>query len=144
MNAKPSSTPAALRRAGVALATLGWTILVVLAASRITLAAPRDDGALFAGLALGMACLISGATLLLLHALREGFGALDSFFAAALARASQRKPDAAQSPSAPAPRRGFIGDRPYVLRSNGAVEVETLFGPRLFSSLADAEDFIGA
>lgn len=143
MNAKSSPAPSAVRRAGVALGALGWIGLILLAASRMATGAPRDGGALFAGLALGMACLVTGCMLLVLHALREGFGALDSFFAAALARTAQRKPDAPQN-SEPAPRRGYIGDRPYVLRGNGAVEVETLFGPRLFSSLADAEDFIGA
>lgn len=141
-SAQPAS---ALRRLGLLAGALGWGLMLALAASRLALAAPRDDGLLISGLAIALACLLTGATLLVLHALRTGFGALDAFFAAALARATQRpaKPPPEPQSDAGTPRRGFIGDRPYVVRRDGAVEVETLFGPRLFSSLADAEDFIG-
>jgi len=142
-----SARPApALRRLGLLAGALGWGLMLALAVSRLALAAPRDDGLLISGLAIALACLLTGATLLVLHALRAGFGALDAFFAAALARSTQRPakpPPPEPQPDAGAPRRGFIGDRPYVVRRDGAVEVETLFGPRLFSSLADAEDFIG-
>ena len=142
-----SAQPAlVLRRLGLLTGALGWVLMLALAVSRLALAAPRDDGFLISGLATAFACLLTGATLLVLHALRTGFGALDAFFAAALARAAQRPakpPSPEKQPDPVAPRRGFIGDRPYVVRQDGAVEVETLFGPRLFSSLADAEDFIG-
>lgn len=130
---------------GVALCALGWMALVALVAARILLGAPRDEGILLAGLAAACASILTGATLLVLNALRTGFGALDSFFAAALARSAQRR-DERPSVATPetAPQRGYIGDRPFVARSDGSVMVETLLGPRLFPSLADTQDFVGS
>lgn len=136
---------AARSSAGFALGALGWAALLALAATRMLLGAPRDDGVLFAGLAAACASILTGATLLVLHALKTGFGALDSFFAAALARSAQRR-DEQPSVATPetSPQRGYIGDRPFVARSDGSVMVETLLGPRLFPSLADAQDFVGS
>lgn len=139
--ARPTPKP---RRAGVVLGVAGWVILISFAVSRLALGAPHDAGAFVVGLAVALALLMTSATLLLLDALREGFGALDSFFVAALARSSQRREEAVRQPQTEPRRRGYIGDRPFVANSDGTVTVETLLGPRLFPSLADAQDFIGS
>ncbi|MCB1539348.1 MAG: hypothetical protein KDJ25_00415 [Rhodoblastus sp.] len=108
------------------------------------LGAPRDDGALAAALVVAVALLMSSATLLILDALRAGFGALDSFFAAALARSARRRDEPARPPPPARSRRGVIGDRSFVENDDGSVIVDTLLGPRLFPSLADAQDFVGS
>ncbi|MFV0279815.1 MAG: hypothetical protein ACK5JM_03510 [Rhodoblastus sp.] len=138
------------RNAGVFSGAAGWALLIALALSRALLGAPADNGALAASLAVAFALLLTSATLVLLNALRVGFGALDAFFAAALARSALRREEPPQtSPLARAEhehkvRHGYIGDRPFVANDDGTVTVETLLGPRLFPSLADAQDFIGA
>lgn len=38
--------------------------------------------------------------------------------------------------------RGRLKDRAYVLYLDGTVEVETMLGRRIFSSLRDAQEFI--
>lgn len=132
------------RRAGVVMGVAGWIILISFAVSRLALGAPQDTGAFVAGLAVALALLMTSGTVLLIDALREGFGALDSFFVAALARSSQRLEEAARQPQPETLRRGYIGDRPFVANGDGTVTVETLLGPRHFPSLADAQDFIGS
>ncbi|MCB1543884.1 MAG: hypothetical protein H6872_06430 [Methylobacteriaceae bacterium] len=144
MRAKGSATTTRLRRAGVFAGAFGWAALIALAVSRLTLGAPRDDGALAVALVIAVALLMTGATLLILDALRAGFGALDSFFAAALARSAQRRDEPARPPPPARSRRGVIGDRPFIEHDDGSVIVDTLLGPRLFPSLADAQDFVGS
>jgi len=133
---------ALLRRAGWMSCFFGWIMLISFAAARFVLGAPQSDGALLAGLALAFAFMITGVGLILLDALHAGFGALDSFFVAALARSSERRKETLRQPSSE--MRGYIGERPFVANSDGTVTVETLLGPRHFSSLADAQDFIGS
>lgn len=132
------------RLAGAGAIVTGWVLLAVLAAGRAALGAPQDLGLLIAGAAFGLAMVATGAALLLADTLNAGFGALDAFFTAALARATQRREDARPAPPPQQPQRGYIGDRPFVANSDGTVTVETLFGPRLFPSLADAQDFVGS
>jgi hypothetical protein len=40
--------------------------------------------------------------------------------------------------------RGALNGRDYVLFRDGSVVVETLLGPRRFSSITEAQEFIGA
>lgn len=40
--------------------------------------------------------------------------------------------------------RGELNGRDYVLFRDGSVMIETLLGPRLFSSITEAQEFIGA
>ncbi|HPG03877.1 MAG TPA: hypothetical protein PLB34_12435 [Rhodoblastus sp.] len=141
MTAQIKRSVTRLRSAGVILGVSAWTLLVCLCATKLMFDAPRD-GALLLALGIVIALLVTGATLILVHALRTGFGALDSFFVAALARSAQRR-EAATPPRTP-PRRGVIGDRPFVENADGSVVVDTLLGPRLFPSLADAQDFVGS
>jgi len=141
MTTRRQRTLSQLKSTGVALCAAAWGMLACLCATKATLDAPRDGGLLLA-LVIVIALLITGATLLVVDALRVGFGALDTFFAAALARSAQRRePSAAPRTQ---PKRGVIGDRPFVENSDGSVIVDTLLGPRLFPSLADAEDFVGS
>lgn len=144
MKAEKAGPAPRLRRAGVLPALASWAILISCAVSRLAFGAPHDTGALVAGLAVAFALLMTGATLMILDALRDGFGALDSFFVAALARSSQRREEALRQPQTEPRRRGYIGDRPFIANSDGTVTVETRLGPRHFPSLADAQDFIGS
>ena len=137
MTAQIKRSVTRLRSAGVILGVSAWTLLVCLSATKLMFDAPRD-GALLLALGVAIALLVTGATLILVHALRTGFGALDSFFVAALARSAQRRE------AATPPRRGVIGDRPFVENADGSIVVDTLLGPRLFPSLADAQDFVGS
>lgn len=130
---------------GVLLTASAWALLVCLFALRLVFDAPRADGALLLALGIAIALLATGATLLVVDALRVGFGALDSFFAAALARSAQRGEAAPPAPPPRTqPRRGLVGGRPFVEESDGSVVVDTLLGPRRFPSLSDAQDFVGS
>jgi len=145
MSARPTQRATKPRRAALLCGAMGWVVVLALAITRIALGAPRETGVLAVLLAAGFALLATSATLFLLEALHDGFGALDSFFAAALARSAERPPPTPpQQPQPERPRRGYIGDRPFVANDDGSVVVETLLGPRLFPSLADAQDFIGS
>jgi hypothetical protein len=141
-----------LKTAGLAGVAAGWFVVIATVAARIA-GARLDVGDIELAACIAIAFFLSGATLLVLEALRTGFGALDSFFREALARSARRASDAAKT-TAPPPskppaadtiqRRGFLGDRPYVLYENGGVLVETLLGPRRFQTLEDAAEFVGA
>ena len=144
MKAEAVRGGSATRPMSIVMGAAGWTLMILLAACRLTLGAPHDTGLLVAGLAFAFALQATSATLFLLAALRDGFGALDSFFIAALARSSQRREEALRQPQPEPRRRGYIGDRPFVANDDGSVTVETLLGPRHFPSLADAQDFIGS
>ena len=94
MRAKGSATTTRLRRAGVFAGAFGWAALIALAVSRLTLGAPRDDGALAVALVIAVALLMTGATLLILDALRAGeampAGPLDGLRASAMIEAAYR------------------------------------------------------
>lgn len=139
----------ALRTMGTVAFVAGWAALLVATTSLLVGAsAPSPVG--LAALALAFGLLSSAALFLILDALRVGFGSLDAFFQEALARSARRTaqtptPSPAPEPArAQAEQRGFIGDRPFTLYGDGTVAVETLLGVRVFASLADAQDFIGA
>lgn len=146
-----------MRRAGLIIAGLGALELVTLAlwcAWRVWRGEGLPPATLEAELFCGLV-MAAGFALAALSILQTGFGALDRFFQAALERSAPRpakdESPAARKPHAPdgpAPgrvvRRGAIGSRPYAEFSDGAVEVQTLLGPRRFGSLPEAIEFIGA
>lgn len=170
---------------------LTWTGFMIVAGGWVLLlAAPQlnDAAAHFSGrpleaatsnnvAAIAQCAILSGLGIGIIGALQTGFGALDRFFAAVLARSGQTRAQpvapsasypvaqstksaarnrAAQGAVAPAkaiggrqpapPRkileRGWVKDRAYVLFVDGSVEVETMLGRRIFSSLQEAQEFI--
>jgi hypothetical protein len=88
--------------------------------------------------------ILSGFGIAILGALHTGFGALNGFFEAVLARTaqSQGKSDLPHVRNRQIVERGWVKDRAYVLFTDGAVEVETMLGRRQFPSLQDAKEFI--
>lgn len=133
---------------GLIIVALGWTLLLSTpqladywaSVSGRPVSSTSSD---MAGIA--QSTILSGFGLAILGALQTGFGALKSFFDAALARTShtpvkavgQRPPHARKIAE-----RGWVKDRAYVLFNDGSVEVETMLGRRLFASLQDAREFI--
>lgn len=45
--------------------------------------------------------------------------------------------------SAGGPLKGQIGDRKFMVQADGSVEIETLLGPRRFTSIESAREFVG-
>jgi hypothetical protein len=133
--------------AGRAAFAAGWLVLLASIFARAG-GLPMQTADFVALLAIAFFLLTSGATLLVLDALRRGFGSLDAFFNEALARSTRRKAEEARCATPPpgqrAQRRGIVGDRPYVEYGDGTVAVETLLGVRLFNSLTEAQEFVGA
>jgi hypothetical protein len=132
--------------AGKAFLASGWCIMLLVIVVRIADAQARESDWLIA-LAIGASLILTGCSALMLAALDRGFGALDRFFQEALARSARRASDLAQQTQTSEPlaeQRGMLGDRPYVVESDGSVIVETLLGMRRFGSLREAEEFVGA
>lgn len=137
---------------GLLVAGLGW-------AAPWAAPAPGDDGIAFllqyaASLdgmkAVSQNMILSGFGIAILGALQTGFGALDRFFGAIARRNAEKAgsggPSDADSfafTAEKAVERGKLKDRSFARFADGSVEVETLLGLRRFSSLADAEGFIG-
>jgi hypothetical protein len=147
---------------GLALVILGWVVLV----ADLTLSdSVLKEGSLVAVLSLkadivtlAQTLVITGLGLVIVGALRDGFGALNRFFDAVLQRSSTPRPAPMPDPPtadvehgdltavtpggdrilSPAPHR----DRNYVVLPDGSVEVETLLGTRIFATLDEARDFI--
>ena len=103
---------------------------------------------------------VTGLGLAILGGLREGFGALNGFFDAALQRSAAQRPSSVSDVSdefveddvdtgyQPVGNR-FAAERPahgsarnYTILSDGSVEVDTLLGTRIFASMDEARDFI--
>ncbi len=122
-------------------------------------------------LTIAQTVILSGFGLALMGTLRSGFGAFTRFFDAVLQRSAAPRPrepvvldpepvvDVEPQPSAPkskpetiivqangaGPDKGKPGrssNRNYVILSDGSVEVETMFGTRIFATLDEAKDFI--
>ena len=146
---------------GLAMVVLGWVILVVdlvagdaelRAGGLVAVLALKSDIATLAQL-----LVVTGLGLAILGGLREGFGALNGFFDAALQRsASQRAnpetsgelddDDIDTAPSASShgatEYHPHAPARNYRVLPDGSVEVETLLGTRIFASMDEARDFI--
>ncbi len=144
---------------GLSVALLGWIVLAADTALGVFTAS-------FGGLAMSAVmrqdifaiaetAIFSGFALAILGALRAGFGALHRFFDAVLHRASTPKPAPVTYPEPvvdtvdvpPPPRRTVDakaqrGGRNYTILANGAVEVDTLLGTRVFASLDEARAYI--
>jgi hypothetical protein len=96
-------------------------------------------------LAIAQRAILTGLGLAIVGAVQTGFGALNTYFEALLERTGKMR----SKPSGPAQpqkkiivERGRVKDRAYVLYIDGTVEVETMLGRRIFSSLRDAQEFI--
>ncbi len=144
---------------GLALAGIGWALLLGATASVDMFAMRRPVVPTFqADLADIAKCIVgSGFGLAIIGALQTGFSALNRFFEAVLMRSAQRtmpSPQAAShGPGAPVPGAmqatpverepaRATAKRPYRLRADGSVEVDTILGTRLFKTMAEARDFI--
>lgn len=149
---------------GLSVALLGWIVLAADTALGFVSAAP--GGVMTAVMrqdvfAVAETAIFSGFALAILGALRAGFGALHRFFEAVLHRASTPKatpvaypepviePSVAHPSQAPHPPQHRTVDvkaqrqgRNYTILANGAVEVETLLGTRVFASLDEARAYI--
>ncbi|WP_036261326.1 hypothetical protein [Methylocapsa aurea] len=133
---------------GLMIVALGWTLL--LSAVQLTDLVASLSGRVMGGGSLPMAgiaecTILSGFGMAILGALQTGFGALNKFFDAVLARTAQPSTKTAPQPASRQRKvieRGWVKDRAYILFVDGSVEVETLLGRRLFPSLQDAQEFI--
>ncbi|WP_041367396.1 hypothetical protein [Methylocella silvestris] len=167
---------------GFMIVAAGWALLF--SSPQLHYAMPRFPGQVGESGALDFALvaqsvIFCGLGLAIIGALQTGFGALNKFFEAVMARSqltSSRVPapapppqNSAGRPSASAPlqpslrpapqpkavsakarpenarkilERGWVKDRAYVQFGDGSVEVETLLGRRMFSSLHEAQEFI--
>lgn len=123
-------------------------------------------------LTIAQTTILSGFGLAIVGTLRSGFGAFTRFFDAVLQRsaaprskepvsldpepmvdvespvtpAKSKAPETITvAPTGAAAERGKTGrskERNYVILSDGSVEVETMFGTRIFATLDEARDFI--
>ncbi len=144
---------------GLGLAILGWVVLIAVTVTGPLLFA--NGGATITAVmradifSIAEMAIASGLALAILGALRSGFGALHRFFDAVLQRANNGpRPAPAPAPTpivepvvvAPepdiAPPRTKPRGKNYTILANGAVEVETLLGNRIFASLEEARDYI--
>jgi len=159
---------------GFMIVAAGWALL--LSAPQLTdgiahLAARSPESATLNVSAIAQCGIVSGFGLGIIGALQTGFGALNKFFEAVLARSQQSRTQAATPSLAPtqaaaraaaeplrqtaanaarpAPEqsrkiqeRGWVKDRAYLRFTDGSVEVETMLGRRKFPSLQEAQEFI--
>jgi hypothetical protein len=142
MTAKPSAASLA-GLAGIALSWLAllWFVLAEDPFFGLKAAAPALTRHHL--ITLAQCALFTSLTLTVIGILQRGFGASLSFYEAVLKRAARHDPGAAGGEGKHAIREGHLDGRPYVLFSNGAVELETVFGVRSFGSLDEAREFIG-
>lgn len=150
---------------GLGVAALGWVVLAGDAALGML---PAANEPLLPALArsdiftVAEATVLSGFALATLGTLRTGFGALSAFFDTVLARAGSPRPQpparrdaheragpepAIEPAIEPAlevvpPAHHSARPRNYSILPNGAVEVDTLLGTRVFASLDEARDYI--
>ena len=160
---------------GLMIVAAGWALL--LSAPQLTegiahVAGRSAESTTLNISAIAQCGIVSGFGLGIIGALQTGFGALNKFFEAVLARSQQSRAQAsrpslaptqdaaraaaeplrhtaAKSVARPAPaqsrkiqERGWVKDRAYVLFTDGSVEVETMLGRRKFPSLQEAQEFI--
>lgn len=150
---------------GLSVALLGWIVLA--GDTALGFMPPTIGGMAMTAVlrqdvfAIAETAIFSGFALAILGALRAGFGALHRFFDAVLHRASTPKassvayPEPAIEPAvahpahAPRPPQPKTVDvkaqrqgRNYTILANGAVEVDTLLGTRVFASLDEARAYI--
>ena len=146
-----------LTTAGIALCLISWAGLLsgsLVETGALTLAgravSQRDL------MILAQSTLMTGSALIFLACMRNGFGALDRFFEAALDRASRAQARVEESDAGAAALRGSDGSlitpsasgvtlegRSCTRLGDGSIVIETLLGLRRFRSEAEARQFIG-
>ena len=120
---------------GFMITALGWTLL---------LSAPPAHRAFFKP-DWPKCTILTGLGIAIVGALQTGFGALNKFFESVLERTGKVRSKAAGARSPQQKKiveRGWVKDRAYLLYMDGSVEVETMLGRRIFSSLQDAQEFL--
>jgi len=131
---------------GFLITALGWTLLLA-APQVIELIAnlTGKQGNYLNMPTIAECSILTGLGIAIVGALRTGFGVLKKFFEAVLDRTgkSRTNPSGSAGPQKKlVVERGRVKDRPYVLYLDGSVEVETMLGRRIFSSLSEAQEFI--
>jgi hypothetical protein len=131
---------------GFMITALGWTLLLSAPhfVELFTSVTGRPNAYLNAP-AIAECTILSGFGIAILGALQTGFEALNKFFQSALERTGNARSKAKGQLSPQQKKiveRGRIKNRSYVLYLDGTVEVETMLGRRIFSSLQDAQEFI--
>ncbi len=154
---------------GFMIVAAGWALMFSapeLAALTAHLSGRSAEGPTLNFPIIAQCVIFSGFGIGIIGTLQTGFSALNKFFEAVLARSQGSKAHVPPTPSTHAavcvptpiparaatrrepqnPRkileRGWVKDRAYVLFTDGSVEVETMLGRRMFSSLQDAQEFI--
>jgi hypothetical protein len=126
---------------GFMITAFGWSLL---------LAAPQvsEHFATLTGLntpTIAECAILTGLGIAIVGALQTGFGTLKTFFEDLFERTGKmrlKSAGSAQPQKKMVVERGRLKDRAYVLYLDGTVEVETMLGRRIFSSLRDAQEFI--
>lgn len=146
---------------GLVIVVLGWALLL---ASLLISDATLKAGNLVAAMTtrgdivtIAQTGIVSGLGIAIIGALHSGFGAFGRFFDAVLQRSVSPRRDLPVEPSAPTVSVSSVDrgtappmpppplrpkDKNYVTRPDGSVEVETLFGPRVFATMEEAREFI--
>lgn len=136
--------------AGIVISALAWCCMIFVAVEPEPILKLLGLTGVMVGqyhlLTIAQSALFTGIALALGGLLAQGFGALDRFFQAALARSARPQTAPAPDPE-PATRRvleeGLLAGRIYSRYSDGTIEVETLMGARQFKSMMEAEAFLG-
>jgi hypothetical protein len=155
---------------GLMIVASGWTLLLSglsLADIVSRVSGHVSPAATSVNMAVVAQCtILTGFGLAILGLLQTGFSALNRFFDSVLERTAKKqsfdhslaradagprvtsaahtpKPAPAAKPRGKIVERGLLKDRAYVLFGDGSIEVETLLGRRSFSSLREANEFIG-
>ncbi len=133
---------------GLMIVALGWSLQLSspqLADFLASVTGRAGGTAAFDAAGIAQCTLLSGFGIAILGALQTGFGATRCLLEATLTRTAPPPTKVVGTGSA-RPRkiaeRGWVKDRAYVLFVDGSVEVETMLGRRLFSSLQDAQEFL--
>jgi hypothetical protein len=131
---------------GLMITALGWTLLLSSPQLIELLASLSGRPGVYSNMPTIAECsILTGLGLAILGALQTGFGALSKFFESVLEKAGKPRPKGAGARSQQQKKiveRGWVKDRAYVLYMDGSVEIETMLGRRIFSSLQDAQEFI--
>jgi len=131
---------------GLMITALGWTLLLSSPQLIELFASLSGRPGVYNNMPMIAECsILTGLGLANLGALQTGFGTLSKFFEPVLERAGKPRPKGAGARSQQQKKiveRGWVKDRAYVLYLDGSVEVETMLGRRIFSSLQDAQEFI--
>jgi hypothetical protein len=131
---------------GFMITAFGWTLLLSAPQAMEHFASLTGRSGVYLNMpAIAQCAILTGLGLAIVGAVQTGFGALNAFFEALLERTGKMRSKSFRTcPTAKKiiVERGRVKDRAYVLYIDGTVEVETMLGRRIFSSLRDAQEFI--